>query len=89
MSELSPPLFVVRGIRTRGPDRAGATVHVIRHGSTGSHLLATYDFVVAKAGDAWLIHSISPDLSCENKPRSVPWVRMPPCPDAGQEPPGK
>lgn len=85
MSELSPPLLLVRAVVQNEPNRANACVLVTRVGSLQNVTLAAYQFTAIKAEGGWQIESLGPPGRCQNEPNlildggSVPqFQRVPP-----------
>ncbi len=66
MSELSPPILVVRAISMDSSDRATACAYLVRAGSVTTVRLAAYNVTVAKKKQVWRLTSVSSDGSCQS-----------------------
>lgn len=71
MSELSPPLLLVRAVVRNEPNRANACVLVRRVGSLQDVTLAVYQLSAIQVDGGWQVESLGPPGRCQNEANSA------------------
>jgi hypothetical protein len=73
MSELSPPLLLIRAVVRNEPNRANACILVTRVGSLQNVTLAVYQLSAIQVDGGWQIEALSPSTpACTAKTDRVP-----------------
>jgi hypothetical protein len=72
MSELSPPVILVRAMLPENPDRVTVCVEVVRMGSLHRVVLGDFGMIFMKRGDAWQLASVDTGTKCPARPVLAP-----------------